>query len=179
MARFVFLCIFWVIAACRVSPVFSQAGDIDRNVRLIASRYGVEHPYKTGYRLCIKYQKDNREVKVRGFFSGATDGNIILRPNKTVDYNIIIHPEDIIYVRRIKPLNRVIAGSGALALMGAGVLIIESAANGMAAGLAGIPLAAVGYVLLYYIPVSLIIEKIMEKKRSHGWKFQLRKAGSG
>lgn len=155
----------------------SQSVNIpDRSYRIVAARYGKDVYYKPGTRLCVKYKRGNDEVKERGFFAGALDEKIILTPDKAGSYRISINPDDIIYIRKIKPLNRIIAGAAGTVMFAGGLLLLTSgtsSAEALGAALIGIPLMALGYVVLYYIPITLIIEKINEKKRSKGWDFRL------
>lgn len=167
-----------LVLLCPNNALSQSANNPDRTYNIVAARYGKEVYFKPGTRLCIKYKRGNNEVKERGFFAGALDEKIILTPDKIGSYRMSIDPGEIIYIRKIRPLNRIIAGAAGTVVFAGGLLLIEYAAGAsgaFTAALIGIPLVAVGYVMLYYIPITLILEKINEKKRSKGWEFRLSK----
>ena len=166
-----------MISLLQPGHAFAQAESRpDLSYRIVASRFGQDVYYSPGTRLCIKYKRGQSEIKERGYFAGVLNDKIILTPDKVGSYRIAIPPEDIIYLRKIRPLKRVIAGASGVAMITGGLLVFESIVSSsqtMGAALIGFPLVIAGVVFIYYVPVSLIFEKINERKRINGWEFRL------
>jgi len=154
----------------------------DASYRLIAERYGVEKIYMPGKKLFVQFQTGNgmnEGIKARGFFAGSLRDSIVLGRQKDAWDRVLIDPESVVSVRRIRPTSRIIVGCGGLLLMTAGIVLLERGfdkdASGLSPILIGAPLLFAGTYMTFYVPISLIVEKLSEKKRRKGWTFLLNK----
>ena len=141
---------------------------------LMASNYETEHMYKPGTRLLIKYGNENALNKQKGILTGISATGIALKRRKNSDELTVIRFDDMAVVKKVHPQRTIIFAAVGTALVTGGAIIIDGAGNTpgstLRAALA-IPLIGVGTYLVCSIPVSLLIDKFSERKRSSGWKF--------
>lgn len=158
--------------------ISSYAQDSIPNVSytIVASKNGIEKLYKPGTQLFLKYDKGSLLQKVRGFFSGVIDSNIVITHKKKSKGRILIPVEDIILLRKINPGKRIIYGAIGTVLVGGGAAIIDKAGNTPGTAMGGallIPVIGAGVYFLCAVPVSLLLEKMFEKKVKNGWALSI------
>jgi hypothetical protein len=150
----------------------------DLSYSLIASKNRNEAWYNAGMRLCVKYKNPASVKRVKGIFAGVSDGEILVARKKKSEEGVLVPVEEIIAVRKINPRKRIVYGTIGALLVGGGGAIIDKGGNTPGSAMKGafiIPLIGVGSYFLAAIPVSMLLDKAGEKKRSSGWEFQLRK----
>jgi hypothetical protein len=155
--------------------LFAQDSIPDFSYALIASKNGFEKVYRPGTRLVLKYGNSSPK-KVRGIFAGVMDGKIVITRKKKSKEKNLIPVEDILLVRKINPGKRIIFGAIGTVLVAGGASVLEDTDNSPGAAWTGalvIPFIGVGVYFLCVVPVSLMIEKAGEKKRSSGWSFRV------
>jgi hypothetical protein len=143
---------------------------------LVASKNGYEKRYRPGTRLCIKYGNDSSTQKTRGIFTDVVDGKIVIAFKKKSKVQVVIPVEDITMLRKIKPGKRILYAAAGTALVAGGAAVIEQSGNSAGSGMATalvIPVIGAGVYTLCAVPVSLLFEKMGEKKRSSGWSFSV------
>lgn len=145
---------------------------------IVASKNGTERNYKTGKRFLIKYKSGSSAQKTRVFFAGVSEGKIAMLPKTTSNEVVLIPPDSILLLRRIRPTQRIIYAAAGITLIGTGTAILDNVGN--ASGNSGaavliIPVIGAEVYFLCAVPVSLFFEKIFEKKRSSGWTFSIQR----
>ena len=162
--------VFVVFVSCLItSAQFAQIYKPDSSNTLIAAKNNFQKVYKPGTKFYLKFRNDSSVQKCRGVFTGITNGEINITHKK--EKTFLILPENILLLRKIKPGSRIIyAGIGtALVTAGAAVLNNDDETSGSAMrGALIIPVIGVGVYFLCAIPVSLLIEKLGEKKKADG-----------
>lgn len=159
------------------SSLFGQADDVtDLSYAIVASKKGVERKYKSGSRLLIKYSNGHSAQKARGYFAGVEDGKIMMLSKKSARVYPSISPDSILLIRRIRPTQRIIFAAAGLTLIGTGTVVLDNASN--SSGISGaavlvIPVIGAGVYFLYAVPISLLIEKLNEKKKIKGWTYSI------
>ena len=160
-------------------PLFGQDTLPNLNVSLIASRNGNLTSYEGGARLMIKHKSGSSTERVRGTFAGAFNKSIAIAKKQGGIRSITsIAIEDILMVRKINPRKRLAFGIIGTMLVGGGAAILESTGDSPGKAMGGalvIPVIGVGSYVLFAVPVTLLIEKLNEKKAESGWKFELAK----
>ncbi|MDB5232585.1 MAG: hypothetical protein JWN76_3390 [Chitinophagaceae bacterium] len=159
------------------SSLSAQDGIPHYSHTIIASKNGIEKIYKLGSRLFITYQNGSDQQKLRGYFTGVTNGKIAIARKKKTSEEILIPVENITVLRKINPGKRIIYGAVGTALVAGGAAIINKRSNSPGAGMRDaliIPIIGVGVYSLCVVPATLLLEKLSEKKRSSGWTFHAR-----
>jgi hypothetical protein len=144
--------------------------------RFVALRNSERAFYKTGTRLVIKYTDGSSTQRLRGAFAGVMNGSIAIGARGGSKSMTVIPVEDISMVRKVHPQRRVAFAIIGTVLVGGGTAILESGGNSPGSAMRGaliIPVIGIGSYLLFAVPITLIAEKLNEKKRKNGWKFEL------
>jgi hypothetical protein len=155
---------------------FSQDAVPDLSYSIVASKNGVKHFYKPGDRVLIKYKDSDYTKKMRGFYSGESGGNLVMKRKKKGIAQSIIAVDSIIILRRIHPVKRMVYAVIGTSVVGGGAAILENGGDSPGSAMKGafiIPVIAVGVFFICAVPVTLIVERINERKRSAGWQFEL------
>ena len=163
-------------------PVFlkAQPATPDLSYELVALQKGAETTYRPGARLFLKYNNDHSTKTCRGTFAGIKDGGIVIT-NKRKTAEILILPQDITLLRRIRPGSRLIFGGIGTAMLIGGTAGLDNGGSNHVSSLrtaGAIAFIGTGVFVLLAIPVTLFVEKISEKKIVNGWKFEVRKQKS-
>ncbi len=145
---------------------------------IVASKNGIERKYKAGTRLLIKYNNGNSKQKARGYFAGVEEEKIAIFSKKATGKAILISPDSVLLLRKIRPTQRIIFATIGMTLIGGGAAILDKASNtsgNSGAAVLIIPVIGAGVYFLWAVPVSLLIEKINEKKKDKGWTFLIKR----
>jgi hypothetical protein len=146
-----------------------------QNNNLFAKRNRESEAYKIGEKVLIKFDTEGKIEKTRGIILEISEAKITFG-NKRGTKHISIPIENISLLRRINPTNRIIYGILGTALISGGAALIDSGGDTPGSAMRGallIPVVGVGVYILGAIPVSIIIERLSEKKRDSGWKFSV------
>ena len=158
---------------------FSQNTIPDLSYSIVASKNGMENYYKPGTQLLIKYKDNSGERKIRGFYSGESGGDIVIKHRKKDVAKTVIIVDSITVLRRIKPGKRIFYGAIGTLLVGGGAALLDNEGNTPGSAMRGaliIPVIAVGVFIICAVPVTIIVEKVNEKKCINGWKFKLQQS---
>jgi|GEM_PF-5133911 len=164
-----------VLSGCSVIAQTTEQPDL--TYVIVASRNGIEQEYKTGTRFLIKFKSDSSIQKTRGFFAGVSEGKIVMLPKKTSNEVVLIPPDSVLLLRRIRPTQRIGYAATGITLIGVGAAVLNRAANtsgSTGAAVLVIPVIGAGVYFLCVIPITLVIEKLYEKKKTNGWTFSIR-----
>jgi hypothetical protein len=168
--------VFLVFFLCLVTVVlFAQTDNTDSSYKLVAVKNNFQKVYATGIKFFLKFHNDSSVQKCRGVFTGITNGGIIITTHKK-GKTFLILPENILLLRKIKPGSRIIYAGIGTALTVGGAAVINSKDNTPGSAMRDaliIPVIGAGVYFLCAIPVSLLIEKIGEKKKVNGWIFKI------
>ena len=167
--------LFIAFALCFLTAVlFAQTHKPDYSYKLIAAKNNFQKVYTTGTKFCLKFYNDSSVQTCRGVFTGITNGEIIITTHKKE--KLFISPESILLLRKVKPGSRIIYAGIGTALVAGGVAVLNNNDNTPGSARRDaliIPVIGVGVYFLCAIPVSLVIEKIGEKKKANGWIFKI------
>ncbi|MBI5372101.1 MAG: hypothetical protein HZA79_08755 [Sphingobacteriales bacterium] len=171
----IYLFIVTLVFVLSGSSVFAQP---DLAYVIVAGKNGSERKYEAGERLFIKYNGSHSIQKARGYFAGVTDGKIAILSKRTSGETALISADSILLLRKIRPGQRVFFAATGIALTGGGAVLLDRASNtsgNSGATILVIPVIGAGVYFLWAIPVSLLVEKLNEKRKSKGWAFSIRK----
>jgi hypothetical protein len=146
------------------------------NSNFIALRNSEHVFYKVGKRLAIEYNIDSFTQRVKGMLAGAKNGSIMIGAKGVNKSTAVIPIADISMVRKVHPQRRVAFGIIGTALVAGGTAILGSAGNSPGSAMRNalvIPIIGIGSYFLFAVPVSLMVEKLSEKKQKNGWKFEI------
>ncbi|MEO7444898.1 MAG: hypothetical protein ABIT96_05980 [Ferruginibacter sp.] len=153
--------------------MLAQAPKVPNNhTSLIARKDGKTKVYRPGTHIYIRYSTDSTEIYNRGYIKGSVDDKLIITQKLKSDQRIFINAEDILVIRKIRPGKRIFFASLGAILVGAGAAYANQASSGWAFVIV-VPLIGAGSYMIMVTPVSLLLEKIAEKKVSKGWQFSL------
>ena len=160
------------------NALFAQNFKLDSSYKLIAVKDNFRKTFRTGTKFFVKFYNDSSVQKYRGVFTGITNDKIIITTHKK-EKVLLILPENILLLRKIKPVSRIIyAGVGTI-LVTSGAIVLNNSGNTPASAIQGaflIPVIGIGTYFLFAIPASLLIEKLGEKKKVDGWAFKIEKS---
>lgn len=154
---------------------FNSFSSFAQKNKLVANRNRESESYKIGEKVVIKFEKDGDIERTRGVILNISEANFTVG-NKRGTKQTLIPVENISLIRKINPFQRIIYGVIGTAMISGGAALIDSGGDSPGSAMRGallIPVVGVGVYVLGAIPVSIIVERLFEKKRDSGWKFSV------
>ena len=150
------------------------------NINLLAQEYTLKairnyesEIFNLNQKVVVKFKKGADIVRRRGIIVDINDSAIVVG-NKKRSSETFIEIEDIFLLRKINPNKRTILGITSITLIGGAASLIDSGGDSPGSAMRGaflIPIVGIGVYALGAIPITIIIERLFEKKTASGWKF--------
>jgi hypothetical protein len=142
--------------------------------KLVATRQSRVVTITEGKKYLVKYQEAGEKKKTKLFFIGFS-GDSILLTSRNGKKEQVVPVSSIQSMKRVNSSFRIIVGSIGVAGVAGGAAILENGGKGGTGWntILAIPLVGIATYAIVAVPVSLLLDKLGEKRVNEGWSFRI------